>query len=400
MMKKISAILLICLLLIPWFIPPETIEAKTLNDIYNELNKLKSKKNDNLYKKNKTQSQINKIRDRIVNNSRQIEQAETDIIKAEEEITRLTEEIKERDAEIKELMVFLQISQGESAYLEYAFGAQDFTDFVYRLAIAEQLSDYNDKLLEEMNNKILENKNKKEELRKKQEELSVQRNSLSKEMSSLGKELNALTDASLDINAEIKAINDLIKAYEAMGCKRYDDISVCAKTPIDTMFSKPLKSGKVTSNFGYREFYLDGKLVKGFHYGMDMTGGSGEGTPIYAAANGRVAAITFSNCGGNMLFLHHTVNNKHYTTSYYHLLTINVKVGQFITRGSQIATMGGGKKTASYDSCSTGAHLHFQIATGHYLGAPPIGYSGWETYQSRSINPRNLISFPAKGVYW
>ncbi|MDD4036576.1 MAG: hypothetical protein PHS45_04565, partial [Bacilli bacterium] len=175
MIKKISALLLVCLLLTPWIILPRIVEAKTLNDIYNELGRLKSKRDDNIYKRNRTQGQINKTKDKIVDTSRQIEQAEVDIIKAEEEIVRLTEKIKEKDAEIKELMVFLQISQGESAYLEYAFGAQDFTDFVYRLAIVEQLSDYNDKLLKEMNDMIVQNRNKKEELSQMKIDLGEQR---------------------------------------------------------------------------------------------------------------------------------------------------------------------------------------------------------------------------------
>ena len=32
------------------------------------------------------------------------------------------------------------------------------------------------------------------------------------------------------------------------------------------------KENRVTSIFGYREFYLNGKLVKGQHYGIDAVG--------------------------------------------------------------------------------------------------------------------------------
>ena len=48
-------------------------------------------------------------------------------------------------------------------YLEYVFTATDFTDFIYRMAIAEQLSDYNEKLISDYEDLIIENEKKKEE---------------------------------------------------------------------------------------------------------------------------------------------------------------------------------------------------------------------------------------------
>ena len=52
---------------------------------------------------------------------------------------------------------------GESAYLEYTFGARDFTDFIYRTAVAEQLTKYNETLIDEFNKSIEESKQKQEE---------------------------------------------------------------------------------------------------------------------------------------------------------------------------------------------------------------------------------------------
>ena len=48
-------------------------------------------------------------------------------------------------------MKFVQISNGETNYLEYIFGATDFTDFIYRVSVAEQLGEYNDRLIKEYN---------------------------------------------------------------------------------------------------------------------------------------------------------------------------------------------------------------------------------------------------------
>ena len=69
-----------------------------------------------------------------------IQNIETEITNLKQEIQNLEESIEKKDAEIKEIIRFVQISNGESAYLEYAFGASTFTDFIYRVSVAEQLS--------------------------------------------------------------------------------------------------------------------------------------------------------------------------------------------------------------------------------------------------------------------
>jgi len=347
MRKIINALIVVCLLILT-VIPKYKIEAKTLNDLYSELDNLKTKKQETINKKNQTTSQINKTRIEIITKSQEIEQAHQEMIKAQEEIERLNIEIEEKDAETKEIVSFLQVAEGESAYLEYAFGAKNMADFIYRISIVEQLANYNNNLLKEMHNMIVKNNNKKIELKKKELKLAEHRKSLSGKLGSLNNELTELRDTSLDIDSEIKAISDLIKSYEALGCKRNEDINVCASVPLDTKFVKPVTSGRVTSNFGYREFYLNRKLVKGYHYGIDMISTQGEGAPIHAPANGRVVAtMPRQRCGGNMLFMHHVVNGVRYTTLYAHLLTINVKVGDIVNRNTKIATIGGGSTSTT-----------------------------------------------------
>ena len=56
--------------------------------------------------------------------------------------------------------------------------------------------------------------------------------------------------------------------------------------------------------------------------------------------------------------------------------------------------MGGDPNSESYDSCSTGPHLHFTVSTGLYA----TDYSSWDTLIDRSINPRSVCNFPAIGV--
>jgi murein DD-endopeptidase MepM/ murein hydrolase activator NlpD len=402
MIKKIFKLLLYLVIICLLVLPINNHEAKTLNDIYNELDKLKQEKQDNINRRNKTSSEINQTQTEIIRASAEIEKAQTGVIEAEREIAELNIKIKEKNEEIKEIINFFQISEGESEYLEYVFGARDFTDFIYRLAIVEQLSSYNDKLLKDMDNMIIQNQKKKVELIQKEDDLKIKREALSYQLRGLGSELRQLSEATLDIDAQIKAVQDLIKAYEAMGCKRHDNISVCASIPLDVGFIKPINSGRVTSNFGPRNLF-----GSDFHYGIDLVASAGEGAPIYPAANGRVSAVLpRQQCGGNMLFIHHHINGKNYTTGYYHLLSMNVKVGDVVSRSTVIGTMGG-YSTATryfpatgYDRCTTGAHLHFSIGRGLYPGNPPTGYGYWATWIANNENPRNYINFPSVGGFW
>lgn len=77
------------------FIPSYKVEAKTLQDLKNELADLKAKK------------------------------------AATEKISSSEKEIEEKDKETSELLKFLQVSNGENVYLEYLFEADSYTDFIY-----------------------------------------------------------------------------------------------------------------------------------------------------------------------------------------------------------------------------------------------------------------------------
>ena len=53
------------------------------------------------------------------------------------------------------------------------------------------------------------------------------------------------------------------------------------------------------------------------------------------------------------------------------MLAINVKVGDIVNQNTVIGTVGGYSTSTShggYDACTTGAHLHYGVATGWFNG--------------------------------
>jgi murein DD-endopeptidase MepM/ murein hydrolase activator NlpD len=92
----------------------------------------------------------------------------------------------------------------------------------------------------------------------------------------------------------------------------------------------------------------------GFHYGIDMA--APRGTPVKSAATGIVEHAGRGAGYGNMVMIKHDAV---YKTRYAHLDTIAVKVGQKVTVGQKIGTVGDTGFTRK--SGKDASHLHFEL---------------------------------------
>jgi murein DD-endopeptidase MepM/ murein hydrolase activator NlpD len=97
------------------------------------------------------------------------------------------------------------------------------------------------------------------------------------------------------------------------------------------------------------------------HPGIDI--GAGMGTPIKAAASGRVIVAAYSGGYGNLVVIDH---GNGLATAYAHQSRIAVSVGQEVSQGQVIGYVGS-------TGFSTGPHLHFEVRVN---GSPadPMGY--------------------------
>lgn len=397
LVKKISYVLLVIVMLgaqvvIPDFIPEA--EAKTLKTLRQELEDLKEKKKKNQQEQQVTEEQIADANAQIAKSSEEKEKLQQETEDLSAQIEQLNKDIEEKNKDIKEIISYYQLTAtGQDAYLEYVFTATDFTDFIYRMAIAEQLSDYNDELITEYENLIIENETKKTELSNKMVKLDEKKRELQKKIEDLQPILKNQMAGAVSIDEEIKSVERNIQNYEKMGCKEDEDIDACTAGKIvpDTELLRPVVSGYVSSNYAGRTYKLNGKWVTEYHHAVDFA--APHGAKIYSSASGVVAHVDYrTSCGGNRVYINHIINGKKYTTCYYHLKNYVVKVGQSVTPDTVIGYVGG--TSAEYwDRCSTGAHVHFGVAEGHW-GNDFSTYSG---YIASDLDPRKVVNIPPLG---
>lgn len=117
----------------------------------------------------------------------------------------------------------------------------------------------------------------------------------------------------------------------------------------------PVKAGRISSRFGYRAQF------KRMHGGLDIAAPSG--TPVYAAASGKVIYSDDGMRGyGNVVLIDHGGG---VVTLYAHNSENLVDEGDRVVQGALIAKVGN-------TGHSTGAHLHFEVRIGGKTENPEL----------------------------
>jgi len=112
-------------------------------------------------------------------------------------------------------------------------------------------------------------------------------------------------------------------------------------------FALPVR-GPVLTKFGEQRSYNNGPIVP-HHNGADIAAPSGQ--PVLAPARGKVVLVDTVPLRGNVVILDHGLG---VFTTYGHLLSADVQVGQMVERNQPFAKVGS-------SGLSTGPHLHWEL---------------------------------------
>lgn len=371
---------------------PSASAAETLNQLLAKAEANRAAYNKAKNEKSLTQSQRDEAIKQKEQCENEIKNITAELEKMEKEVQELQKNIDIKDKEIKNLMKFVQISNGDSNYLEYAFGASDFTDFIYRVSVAEELTNHNNELIEEYNATVKKLENKQKELTTKQSELTKKQQELTELEVKLNAQIETLQEGMLTKDREYKTTIDLINSMKSMGCQGSDTLQQCLNRnrPMSANGTyMPIARGYVTSDYGSRS--LD------YHTGIDFSNGV-YGDNVYPIASGQVMLVQSPgsytengrNCGNYIVYVKHNINGHIYITSYWHLASPSVSKGQMVTENTVIGKMGG---LHSVDQCAYGVHVHLNLFDGNTwnISLPNSG----------RINPRKIMpQIPKQGVYF
>lgn len=148
------------------------------------------------------------------------------------------------------------------------------------------------------------------------------------------------------------------------------DAQQIAKAKADPI-EKPLYQGhfvapvdaEINTEYGAMR-YVNG-VRSSVHSGLDFK--AKRGTPVMASNNGKVVLAMELNASGNTVILDHGLN---IYTSYCHLDTISVEVGDMVQKGDIVGNVG----STGY---STGPHLHWTFSIGRQSTNPKPFMEGY-----------------------
>ena len=192
---------------------PFNVDAKTLGDLKKENDKLQSQYKAANQKKKQNETDISNTKNRIESIYSEISEAQTEITNINTDIEKLNEEIDKKSDQVKELMKFMQVSEGESVYLEYIFKAESITDFIYRLSVTEQLTSYNNKLISDMNAMIEENKKNIAKLHQQEADLKDLQDELRGKLVTLQEEKEAISEEEATLEEDLEYQRKIIDYF-------------------------------------------------------------------------------------------------------------------------------------------------------------------------------------------
>lgn len=382
MLKKIVTIIICGILISSLTITTAyAVESST----YYQNQKDKANQNSNTIEKQKEniEGQIDKVLQEVADLNASILDYETQIKQLSEKSETLQKSINEKEKELVEKKKLLDdrlvamYMKRETTFLDVLLSGE-LMNFISNQDIIKQAADYDNRLIneveelktslesekqeiekvkaekEEKNNELLKLKSEKEQ---KAANLNDEQKELEKKLSEYKAQAEKYAELERQAIAKEKAAREEAERQAAAKKTANNQNSGSGSSNTNQTVTDPYTGGKlgwpcpsssrITSPYGYRVLFG----VRDFHTGIDI--GAGMGQNIVAAESGTVILANYGWNGGygNYIIINH---GNGITTRYAHASQLYVSAGQTVTKGQVIAAVG---STGN----STGAHLHFEV---------------------------------------
>ena len=336
-----------------------------LDEINKEIANLNDQKKKQQAQKTNAQTQINLVKNQISILNSDIKKTNEELEEKQLRLEEKKEDIRETDALFRERLKAMYIMRSGGT-LSTILAVDSFSQLLTAADTLQRISMADTDLLKELDDekKIIETEEaeiqqeinklveKQGTLENKQAELAGYMKTLDSQLSETAAREKAARETQKEVYAEYLAAKQALEA--AMKESSNNTVIGSAEYiwPVPT-------NGYISSGFGPRTLYG----AYDYHTGIDISTGWGNGWPaisgqkIVASNSGVVTKAIgyysdYTGYGyGNYVIIDHGNNN---FSLYGHCKSISVKVGDVVTQGQKIGTVG---STGN----STGPHLHFEI---------------------------------------
>lgn len=298
------------------------------------------------------QSEINNLQDQISNLNTQITQKETNIQEEQQKFDSQKEALEKR--------LVAMYETGTTSYLDVLLSSDGLADFISKYYMIEQLAEYDQELLDRIQNTKQQIETEKNSLETAKNEVQSSKSAVETKKSALSTSVNQKNSLVSNLSEEEKALEEQLEEFEQDKKAIQAELAALSRknsvktvvAPSAAGYTSPLP-GRTKANIttGYQAY--------AGHTGVDFA--CGAGTPILAVKSGTVVTSkalrrangSYRSYGEYVVIDHHDGT----MTLYAHMSSRAVSQNQTVSQGQQIGSVG---STGN----STGPHLHFEVLIG------------------------------------
>lgn len=357
------------------------------NELQNEIKQNENKQLDLVEQKSQIDQQIELIQEEIDIKNEEIRQYNLLIAEKQNELDDAIAAKDELDTKYQARVRAMEES-GSVSYWSILFKASSFADMLDRVDMINEIAEADVRMLADLQKAAEDIETAREELASEKLELEQAKTDLAAKED----ELLGMREESDELLNKLNEDNDQLRAaaekYEAMEDQLSAQLAAKEReltaairdeqnagnsgnsgnggnngggSSSSSGFIRPVSGGYISCPYGYRTHPITGAYS--FHNGVDIAVKAG--TPIKAAASGKVTVASYTYVWGYYVTINH---GNGFSTLYAHMTNYIVSYGQNVSQGQVIGYVG----STGY---STGAHLHFTI----YLNGS-------------TVNPMNYIN--------
>lgn len=353
--KKLLSILLTGVLCFSLAIPAK---ADDISDAKAKQQELEDQKEAAEAQKSSLNATLNTVIEDMTKTQEKLDAKQIELIEAQDELdlARINES---EQYESMKLRIKFMYENGSDEFIEILCESKSIGEFLNKAEYIQQISSYDRKMLVEFQKIVKDVEEQEAKLKEEEAELVALQDSLIEKQTEVETLLadNEAEISSLEsqIGENSTKLKELIAAAEEAQRQQSAGSGGNIGTPGagqvigSGQLSWPTTSYTITSYYGWRPVPVAGATSN--HDAIDI--GAGLGSPVYASDSGTVVTASYGYNGGrgNYIMINH---GNGIQTRYQHLQDIYVSVGQTVSRGQNIGTVGN-------TGASSGPHLDFAV---------------------------------------